>query len=209
AEQAASGSTERVGCSIHGLVQGSIYYLEVGATTDYGLASTPTRTAVRVRPGMPLPVRAVEGFPADHRIKVTWQLPASDGGQPITLYRVQAWSKAVDGRLTNTCTARANAVDSEFTCTIIVADNFEPYWVEVAAQTTRGWGQSSARVNLEANPAVPPAPERVELAPRDADVRRTRGLFHLLNNDFEKAPIRMWRARTTPPRAGHNSASAP
>jgi len=26
----------------------------------------------------------------------------------------------------------------------------------------------------------------VELAPRDKDVRRTRGLFHLLNNDFEK-----------------------
>ena len=26
-----------------------------------------------------------------------------------------------------------------------------------------------------------------ELAPRDADVRRTRGLFHLLNDDFEKA----------------------
>jgi tetratricopeptide (TPR) repeat protein len=27
----------------------------------------------------------------------------------------------------------------------------------------------------------------VELAPRDADIRRTRGLFHLLNDDFEKA----------------------
>ena len=27
----------------------------------------------------------------------------------------------------------------------------------------------------------------VELAPRDADIRRTRGLFHLVNDDFEKA----------------------
>ena len=167
ADQAASGSTERVGCSIHGLAQGAIYYLEVGALTDYGLTSTPTRTAVRVRQGKALPVRDVQGFPADHRIKVTWQLPASDGGQPITLYRVQAWSRSVDGRLTNTCTVRSSAVDSEFTCTITVADDFEPYWVEVAAQTTSGWGQSSARVPFEANPAVPPAPERVELAPRD------------------------------------------
>ena len=29
----------------------------------------------------------------------------------------------------------------------------------------------------------------VELAPRDKDVRRTRGLFHLLNDDFEKARV--------------------
>jgi hypothetical protein len=167
ADEAAPGSKDRVGCSIHGLTAGTIYYLQVGSTNEFGTSVTQSRAAVRVRPGKPLPPRTVEGFPADHRIKVNWQLPASDGGEPITTYRVQAWTREKDGKVLNTCTVAANTVDSEFTCTLLVAFDFEPYWVEVAAETASGWGQSSKRLHFEANPAVPPAPERVTLAPRD------------------------------------------
>jgi len=167
ADEAAPGSKARVGCTIRDLTKGTLYYLEVGSTNEFGTSVTQTRTAVRVRPGTPLPPRSVEGFPADHRIKVNWQVPAADGGEPILGYRVQAWTKEKDGRVLNNCTVPANEVDSEFTCTLLVAFDFEPYWVEVAAETKSGWGQSSARIHLEANPAVPPPPERVDLAPRD------------------------------------------
>lgn len=170
AAETAPGSKGRVGCSIHGLAQGTIYYIEAGSTTEVGTSASATRTAVRVRPGNALPPRTVKGFPADSRIKVTWELPASDGGVPITAYRVQAWTKPKDGQVTNTCTVPAVSGQSDYTCMLDVEFNFEPYWVEVAAQTSRGWGQSSARVHLEANPAVPAAPERVVLAPRDLGI---------------------------------------
>ncbi len=166
-EAARAGSGTRVGCTIAGLAHGRIYYLEVAATSEAGTTITPERTAVRVRPGLPLLPRAVSGFGARDRIGVVWELPASDGGEPVLEYRVRGFAKESGTDLVSSCTAPGDAAATTFTCTLTGTPDFEPTWVEITARNARGWGQPTSRLWLESKPSVPSAPQRVQLRPRD------------------------------------------
>jgi hypothetical protein len=94
-----------------------------------------------------------------------WVLPASDGGSPVTSYRVQAWSKQTKGALLGECVSSASAEASAGTCTVTGQRNFEPIWVQVQARNARGYSPAGARVSYEPKPAVPSAPERVQVRP--------------------------------------------
>ena len=168
AQVAKAGSAQRAGCTIAGLSPKAVYYVEVGATTEFGTTKTPQRTAVRVRQAKPLQPLDVRGIPADHQIVVSWALPASDGGSPILDYRAQAWSKQHGGRLVDECVVAARAQAPRASCVIDVPLQFEPYWVQVVARNARGTGMPSSRMHLEANPAVPSVPEHVVVHPVSA-----------------------------------------
>lgn len=161
-----AGRKDRIGCTIKGLTPDVVYYLEVGATSEAGTTTTPERTAVRVRQGLPLPVRTVSGFPGAGQIAVAWSLPASDGGEPIIEYRVRAFDKEKGDKPESTCTAKGDPKATVFGCILEVSRDFEPYWVEVLAKNSRGWGKATVRAVFEAKPSVPGAPQRVQLNTR-------------------------------------------
>ena len=169
--EAAAGADRRIGCTIRGLTPDTIAYLAVTATTEFGSTPSAQRTAVRVRQGRPLAPREVIGLPASTRIEVAWTLPAADGGRPILEYRAQAWTEQRGGELVDACEVAPQRGASDYRCTLRVPRDFEPYWVLTQARTERGWGAASARVAMEAKPAVPSAPQDVRVTPGTGSVR--------------------------------------
>lgn len=162
ADEAGAGAERRVGCTIAALKPKTIYYVEVGAVTEYGVTNS-LRSAMGVRQGKPLPPRAMQGAPRTGELAIAWMIPAADGGERITEYRVQAWSEEKGGDLLTSCTVKPDSQASFFGCSLDVASDYEPHWVQVQARNERGWGNASARVNLEARPSAPSAPQEVSV----------------------------------------------
>ncbi len=158
----AAGHSSRIGCTVGNLKPNAIYYLEVAATTEAGTTVTSERAAVRVRAAAPLAPRMVTAMPAYNQLEVVWALPASDGGSPVTQYRVQAFFHEKDETPTSECTSSANATASVFRCNLKGLLSYEPYWIAVSAKNAHGWGAASARLPFEAKPSVPGAPQRVQ-----------------------------------------------
>ncbi len=130
-------------CEVTGLTNGVAYTFAVAATTSVGIgpesaasaAVTPEATA----PGAPTDVSVRV---ANRRAAVTWSPPASDGGSPITSYRVQAFvgQQAVPGK---TCTVSA-PFTAPLTCMVDGLAAGTDYTFSVAAINVLGEGRSSA-----------------------------------------------------------------
>jgi len=70
-----------------GLTNGQTYYYQVSAVNAVG--EGPRSSEVSATPAnLPGAPRSVVASPADGRVTISWQAPASDGGSPITGYRV-------------------------------------------------------------------------------------------------------------------------
>jgi hypothetical protein len=91
--------------------------------------------AKSVRPGAP---KAVQAVSVDTAIAVSWTPPTSDGGSPITGYRVTATSAkpGVETCVTNGATA----------CTVTGLINGQRYVIKVRASNAGGEGKASARI---------------------------------------------------------------
>lgn len=83
-------STSATTCTIENLVNGQPYSVKVLAIDDKGLLGessiVPGSTVVGLVPKPPEAVSAVSKL---NKVKVVWKPPASDGGLPISGYRVQ------------------------------------------------------------------------------------------------------------------------
>jgi FtsP/CotA-like multicopper oxidase with cupredoxin domain len=144
-------TTASTTCTITGLVNGTSYSVDVYATNAVGNGppSTPQRVVLvgtKTAPVMPTPVTATAG---SSRATVTWTLPVSDGGSPITAYRVQqsvngstAWTTVAN----NVGPAMAAGVQS---LTITRLTPGTSYQFRVAAINAIGvgpWAQTAAAV---------------------------------------------------------------
>jgi len=167
----AAGSQRRIGCTVNGLVAGSTYTVSVRATTVAGTYASSSPFQLVLEPRKPMTPRNVVLLPGDDTVTAVWMLPASDGGNPISSYTVQAWSKESGGTRLAECSVDADADASLSSCTIDGLDNFEPYWFEVAAISKAGRGAYSVRQDREPQPSTPSAPLGVQLDERDGAIK--------------------------------------
>ncbi len=135
-----------------GLADGAERWYRVAATNSVGdgaYSATATATTHNV-PGAPTNFTATAG---NARVDLAWDPPASDGGAPVTMYRLRhklssasSWGSWTE--LTGT------------TATVPGLTNGSAYDFEVQAQNSVGWGASAS---ASATPA-PPDPNPVLLS---------------------------------------------
>lgn len=169
-DAAAAGSQRRIGCTVTGLVIGSTYTVSVRATTVSGTFASSLPFQLVLEPRKPMSPRDVKLLPGDDSVTAVWMLPASDGGNPISSYIVQAWSKENGGRKLAECSVEADADASLTSCALTGLDNYEPYWFAAAAVSKVGRGVFSVRQDREPEPSTPSAPLGVQLEERDGAI---------------------------------------
>jgi len=154
--------------TVTGLVNGAAVELRVAARNDAGTgAASPVVTATpRTVPGAP---RLVEARPGDGRVELAWSAPSSDGGAPLTAYRVESSRGGARWETVATTTAppATGVATRQGPPTAVVveglADGVERSF-RVIAQNVAGSGAPS-----NALAATPAAPGAVALAPAAAD----------------------------------------
>ena len=141
--------------TVTGLSNSTTYTFTVAAINAIGTGpesaqSPPVRPAGPTTPGVPT---EVTGAPGDRSVLLSWTAPASDGGSPITGYRITPWirDKAQPAVLTG------SAATSH---TVTALTNGTTYTFTVAAINAVGTGPQSA-----ASPAITPAAAAVPGAP--------------------------------------------
>lgn len=167
---ASAGSEARIGCTIRGLAPQGMYYLEVETTTSVGTTSSGTRLGVPMRTRPPSEPRGVTLLAGDREIAVVGSAPLTDGGSEIERYVARAWNRQTGGQVVRTCTVDASASQSQFVCVITGVENFEPYWVDVAAVNGEGRGPAAARATIEPQPSAPAPPRGVRTMPRNGSL---------------------------------------
>ena len=147
------------------LVNGTTYYFRVTAVNKVGegqASSEVPATPVTV-PGAPA---GLTPTPGDAQVRLTWTPPASNGGSPVTSYKVYQGT-----------TANFTAKDPVTTVTgtsvpLTHLVNGTTYYFRVTAVNKVGEGQASSEV--PATPVtVPGAPAGLTPTPGDAQVRLT------------------------------------
>jgi hypothetical protein len=161
-----SATTFRVG----GLTNGTTYTFTVSAVNAAGSGpeSAPSNPVTPVQsppPGPPLGVNATAG---DRLAALTWTAPSSDGGSPITGYRVTPY---INGSPQAPIATGSTA--TSFTVTGLT--NGTTYTFTVAATNSTGYGAESQQSNAvtPAPPTVASRPTGVSGAPRDSAVALT------------------------------------
>ena len=151
---ASTGSTATT--HLHtGLAPGTTRYYRVAAINDRGrgVYSNVARGATNAaRPGQPRSPRARADGPTS--ITLTWEAPASDGGAPVTGYRIRARGPN-DGAW---ITVRANTGTEATAFTHTGLDPATRYRYQVAAINRVGAGAWSGETATVTDPDLPGAP---------------------------------------------------
>ena len=135
-------------------VQGFVFWegpwhWELHPFTGSKLSSAPTP------PSEPRNVNAIAG---NNQVTLTWQAPSSDGGSPVTNYRIYR-GVAPGGETVLT------TVGNVFTYTDTAVTNGQTYYYRVSAISAAGEGPKSNEVS--ATPNLPPVPPSPPTAPRN------------------------------------------
>jgi uncharacterized protein YjbI with pentapeptide repeats len=119
-------TTYQLSCRFNGLTNGTAYTFAVTATDKYGTgpAGTATTTPATV-PGPPL---SVAGTSENSSVLVGWSAPTSNGGAPVTQYKVTASPGG------ETCTFATTS------CTVTGLTNGSGYTFTVTASNSAGTG---------------------------------------------------------------------
>lgn len=110
-------------------------------------------------PDEPRNVTAVQEADQAHHVKVSWSAPVTDGGRPITEYRVFPYDAATGVRVTPPDTGQT--VCGTCGLSALVDMNMTPgrtYWFTVRAVNSVGVSAESVRSGTVAIPTVPAAP---------------------------------------------------
>ncbi|HET9896753.1 MAG TPA: fibronectin type III domain-containing protein [Streptosporangiaceae bacterium] len=148
---------------VGGLKNGKTYKFTVTATNKDGTgpASSPS-AAVRphpaISPGSPRSVAATAGF---RHISVSWLAPRSDGGAPVTAYRLT----------TRPATSAISVSGSARSATLTGLANGKAYKVAVVAVNHAGRGKAAVSRPAVPHVTVPGVPAGVTAAPASSGVR--------------------------------------
>ena len=143
-----SAATSR---TLTGLSNGTTYTFRVAATNASGTganstASAPVTPAPPTTPGAPT---GVTGSPRDRAVALTWAAPASNGGSPISGYRITPYI----GTTAQTPVSTGSTATGH---TVTGLSNGTAYRFTVRALNAVGQGPASA-TSAPVTPAVPPA----------------------------------------------------
>ncbi len=108
----------------------------------------------------PSPPTALSGSPGDGTEYMTWAVPTSDGGKPISGYTVTAKGDAIPKK------EACSAVPPVTSCTLSDLTNGVSYRASVVAINVKGTSLPSTKVVIEAG--LPAAPTDVIASPADA-----------------------------------------
>ena len=155
--------------TIGSLANGTEYAFEVRAVNDAGegdaaaVTATPSATAVR-----PTPPRNLAATPADGAVTLTWNVPANNGGAPISGYEY----RYAEGATIPGATGWAFA-GTGLSVTVGSLANGTEYAFEVRVANNRGVSNAAAVTATPAQPAVSSAPQTLEAAAGDRAVTLT------------------------------------
>ncbi|MGA3147456.1 MAG: HD domain-containing phosphohydrolase, partial [Acidimicrobiales bacterium] len=163
--EACSWTTGPLTCTVTGLTNGDTYSFTVWATNSVGVGpSSPASNPVTplTVPWAPSGVSATAG---DVSAMVTWTAPASDGGSPVTGYRITTYA----GQVAEAVSTVGN-VTSELVSGLT---NGDTYSFTVTASNVVGLGATTDFSNTVTPATVPGAPLSVTATAGDADATVT------------------------------------
>ena len=131
-------------CTLTALANGTTYYVTVTPANAAGPSRVPASRVAAVPRTMPSTVRSVSAAAAHGKIRSTWTEPASNGGSPITGYRVAVYTSARATTPVARCTASATAR----TCTTASLPTSHNYYLTVTALNAAGQSVSSPRISV-------------------------------------------------------------
>src|SRR5205809_158605 len=137
-----------------GLTNGVTYYYQVSALNNVGEGpksneASATPTAPATPPGAPQGLGATAG---DATVTLTWSAPNSNGGSPITNYRIYR------GTSSNGETLKAT-IGNVLTYTDTTVTNGVTYYYQVSAVNAAGEGPRSNEASATPSPPPPPPPD--------------------------------------------------
>ena len=152
------------------VTNGQTYYYQVSAVNAVGegprsneASATPTPTQT-----VPSPPRELAAVPGDARIALSWLAPSSDGGSPITGYRIYRGATFGGESLLTTTGVVTSFSDATVT-------NGVTYYYFVRALNGVGESASSNEVSATpaAGPSVPDVPRNLQATPGNGSVTLT------------------------------------
>ncbi len=153
--QTCAWSSGPLTCTVTGLTNGDSYTFTVTATNSVGTG--PASAASNPVTPMTVPDSPTIGTatPGNTQATVTWTVPASDGGSPITGYTVTAADSTTPANGGQTCAWSSGPL----TCTVTGLTNGDSYTFTVTAANSVGTGPASAASNpVTPAPTAPGAP---------------------------------------------------
>lgn len=142
---------------VGGLRNGQAYTFTVAAVNKSGTGPASRRSAA-IRPhaptvpAAPRSIVAVAGF---RQITVSWTAPASDGGAPVTAYRL----------ITSPATRTVSAAGDARSLTLTGLTEGKAYRVSVVAVNAEGRSKAAISASVRPHVTVPSAPAGVTAAP--------------------------------------------
>jgi predicted phage tail protein len=149
---------------VTGLTNGTPYYFWVTAVTSAGpsLASSPAQaTPEAVAPGAPTGLMAIKG---NSLVSLSWTAPASNGGAPVTGYRVYY------GRTHDFTASKLAAISATTGATVSGLTNGTTYYFWVAAVTSAGPSPASGPAQATPEAVLPGAPTGLTATKGNAQV---------------------------------------
>lgn len=148
---------------VGGLRNGTKYTFTVAAVNRKGTGpasprSAPVRPHAAKAPGRPRSIVAAAGF---KQITVSWKVPRSDGGAPVTAYRLT----------TRPATRTVSAAGDARSLTLTGLADGKAYRVSVAAVNAAGRGKAAVSARVRPHVTVPSAPAGVTAVPGASWVR--------------------------------------
>src|SRR5204863_657695 len=145
----ATCATATLGCTITGLTNGTAYTFTVTATNAVGTgpASTPASATPATPPGVPGSPTGLAATAGNAQVALSWSAPASNGGSPITGYKIYLSTSSGTETLLTT-------LGNVTTYTNTGLTNGTTYFYQVSALNSVGEGNRSTESS--AKPATTP-----------------------------------------------------
>lgn len=130
-------------CELAGLRNYEPYWVDAIAINDRGRSKAVSRINAEPAPSAPGPPRDFRIAQQGGTFVATWNPPVADGGFPVRRYIVRATDKKADGKVVQTCIAKA----PETTCTLAGVASGQHLWFTVIAENTVGEGSPSLQLD--------------------------------------------------------------
>jgi titin len=153
--------------TVSGLVNGTRYYFRVLAKNAIGFRAASNVVSQIPRPAAPTAPRTLTATPGSGQVRLSWLLPASNGGAVVTDYIIQRSANGTSGWVTISDGVRTT---TSYTVTGLV--NGTRYYFRVLAKNATGSSPASNVVNAIPR-TVPGAPSGLRATPRLRSVTLT------------------------------------